>query len=144
MKTLADTMKRLIGPTGIFTSNAAASMASQSVVSRSTFDRLRNGDRIGASAVAIDKLDGVADTFGVEVWQLFVPGMDPRCFVPRLAATDEVGASLSEDEKQLLNAYRALGAKEREYLLADAEKYRGRVGQPSVAAGLADLDVRKD
>lgn len=121
MKILADTMKRLIGPEGIYTSNAAASAASQTV-SRSTFDRLRNGDKIGASAVAIDKLDGVADAFDVEIWQLFVPGMDPRNYVPKLLS-DELEASLPKDERELLAAYRALGKREKTYLLADAQKY---------------------
>ncbi len=122
MKTLADTMNRLIGPTGIYSSNANASAATQTV-SRSTFDRLRNGDKIGASAAAIDKLDGVAATFGVEVWQLFVPGMDPRNNVPKLVTDEELEAVLPEDERDLLAAYRALGKKEKKYLLADATKY---------------------
>lgn len=128
MKTLAETMNRLIGPAGIYSSNAAASTASQTV-SRSTFDRLRNGDKIGASAVAIDKLDGVAAAFGVEVWQLFVPGMDPRSYIPKLVTDGELEAALPEDERKLLAAYRALGKKERQYLLADAQKY---------------LDIKKD
>ncbi|HCP77731.1 MAG: hypothetical protein CML16_11115 [Pusillimonas sp.] len=83
---------------------------------------MRNGDKLGASAVAIDKLDGVADAFDVEVWQLFVPGMDPRSYVPKLLS-DELEKSLPEDEQKLLSAYRALGKKEKAYLLADAQKY---------------------
>lgn len=122
MRTLAETMNRLIGPGGIYSSNATASAATQTV-SRSTFDRLRNGDKIGASAVAIDKLDGVAEAFGVEVWQLFVPGMDPRHNLPRLVADGELEAALPEDERDLLEAYRTLGKKEKKYLLADAAKY---------------------
>ncbi|TEA78665.1 hypothetical protein [Allopusillimonas ginsengisoli] len=124
MKTLAETMNRLIGPEGIYSSNVTASAASQGAVTRSTFDRLRNGSKIGASAVAIDKLDGVADAFGVKVWQLFVPGMDPRYYVPALAE-EGAASDLSADEKRLLNAYRALGKKEQQYLISDAEKYLG-------------------
>lgn len=123
MKTIAATMNRLIGPDGVYSSNATASAASQGVVSRSTFDRLRNGDKLGASAVAIDKLDGVAKAFGVEVWQLFVPGMDPRGHRPTLATEDQSAQILSAEEKSLLEAYRAMGKKERQYLLADAQKY---------------------
>lgn len=122
MHILAETMKRLIGPDGIYSSNATASAASQGV-SRSTFDRLRNGDKIGASAVAIDKLDGVAKAFGVEVWQLFVPGMDPRSCRPQLVTEEEASQMLNSEEKKLLEAYRALNKREREYLMADAQKY---------------------
>lgn len=123
MKVLAETMKRLIGPIGIYSSNQAASDASQGV-SRSTFDRLRNGDKMGASAVAIDKLDGVAAALGVEVWQLFVPGMDPRTNLPRLATDAELQRGLSKDEQALLEAFRSLGPTERGYLLEDARKYQ--------------------
>lgn len=125
MKVLAETMKRLIGPTGIYSSNQTASDASQGV-SRSTFDRLRNGDKMGASAVAIDKLDGVAAALGVEVWQLFVPGMDPRTNLPRLATDAEPQRGLSKDEQALLDAFRSLGPTERGYLMEDARKYLGK------------------
>lgn len=122
MKILAETMNRLIGPSGIYSSNASASAASKTV-SRSTFDRLRNGDKIGASAVAVDTLDGVAAAFEVEVWQLLVPGMDPRNNLPKLITDEQIEASLPADEQKLLAAYRALGKKGRQYLLADAQKY---------------------
>lgn len=121
MKILADTMNRLIGPGGVYSSNATASAASDGV-SRSTFDRMRNGDKIGASAVAIDKLDGVAKAFGLQVWQLFVPGVDARN-PPRLASETLDRLDLSDEEKQLLDAFRKLSATERRYLLVDAKKY---------------------
>lgn len=121
MKILAETMNRLIGPTGLYSSNATASAASGGV-SRSTFDRIRNGDKLGASAIAIDKLDGVASAFGVEVWQLFVPGLD-LVNKPVLASAAQSGPALSQDEKKLLEAFRQLGEKERDYLLADVKKY---------------------
>lgn len=74
---LADNLNRLIDkPGGVYSSNDVAAKASQGAVSRSTLDRLRKADRVGATAVGIDKLEGVAKTFGVEVWQLFVPGLD--------------------------------------------------------------------
>lgn len=119
MKILAETMNRLIGPDGIYSSNASASAASDGV-SRSTFDRIRNGDKLGASAIAIDKLDGVAKVFGLEVWQLFVPGLDINN-KPTLGG--EPQSTITHEEKKLLDAYRALGTKEKEYLLADAKKY---------------------
>mgnify|MGYP001072585416 FL=1 len=77
MKILAENMNRLIGPGGHYSSNAAASAASDGIT-RSTYDRVRNGDKAGASAIAIDKLDGIAKAFGLEVWQLFVPGIEPN------------------------------------------------------------------
>ncbi len=124
MKILAETMNRLIGPGGYYSSNASASAASNGV-SRSTFDRIRNGDKLGASAIAIDKLDGVAEVFGVEVWQLFVPRMDPKN-PPKLISTEQTMPDLTKEEKKLLDAYRSLGGKEKAYLLADAGKYLER------------------
>lgn len=123
MKILADTMNRLVGPGGIvYSSNASASAASKGVVSRSTFDRIRNGGKIGASAVSIDKLDGVAKAFGLEVWQLLVPGMDIS--QPPVLASEELTApALAPEEKKLLDAFRKLSPKERDYLMADAKKY---------------------
>lgn len=121
MKILAETMNRLIGPTGVYSSNAAASAASDGV-SRSTFDRIRNGDKLGASAIAIDKLDGIAKVFNVDVWQLFVPGLDLDN-KPMLASSAQSGPVLTSEEKKLLEAFRKLGSKEQEYLLADAKKY---------------------
>lgn len=122
MRILAETANRLIGPDGIYSSNATASAASHGV-SRSTFDRIRNGDKIGASAVAIDKLDGVAEAFGVEIWQLFVPGMDPRTNRPQLVTKEQQAQTLDDEEKKLIEAYRALSKRERQYLMADAQKY---------------------
>lgn len=75
MKVLAENLNRLIGPGGVYSSNVSASAASDGIT-RSTFDRARKGDRLGASAIAIDKLDGIAGAFGLEVWQLFVPGIE--------------------------------------------------------------------
>lgn len=121
MKILADTLNRLIGPGGVYSSNVAASAASNGIT-RSTFDRARNGAKLGASAIAIDKLDGIAKTFGLEVWQLLVPGLDINN-PPKLESTDGPTVSLSSEEKRLLNAFRKLSAKERAYLLADAKKY---------------------
>lgn len=121
MKILADTMNRLIGPSGVYSSNATASAASDGV-SRSTFDRIRNGNKMGASAVAIDKLDGVAKAFGLQVWQLFVPGLDIKN-PPRLASSDLQQLQLSDDERRLLEAFRKLSDMEKRYLLADAKKY---------------------
>lgn len=75
MKVLAENLNRLIGPGGVYSSNVSASAASEGIT-RSTYDRARNGDKLGASAIAIDKLDGIAKAFGLEVWQLFVPGIE--------------------------------------------------------------------
>lgn len=121
MKILAETMNRLIGPTGRYSSNAAASSASEGV-SRSTFDRIRNGDKLGASAIAIDKLDDISKVFDVDVWQLFVPGLDLDN-KPTLASAAQSGPALSPEEKKLLETFRKLGNKEQTYLLADAKKY---------------------
>lgn len=121
MKTLAETMNRLIGPGGVYSSNASASAASQGV-SRSTFDRIRNGGKLGASAISVDKLDGVAKAFGLDVWQLFVPGMDIGQ-PPVLASDAQIAPALTPEEKKLLDAFRKLSSKERDYLLADAKKY---------------------
>ncbi len=77
MKILAENLNRLIGPGGVYSSNVAASQASDGIT-RSTYDRARNGDKVGASAIAIDKLDGIAKAFGLEVWQLFIPGIEPN------------------------------------------------------------------
>lgn len=85
LATLAANMKRLINRVGgVYSSNEAAQKGSQGRVSRSTFDRLRNIDKAGSTAVGIDKLDGVAKTFGIEVWQLFVPDLDIKS-PPKLA-----------------------------------------------------------
>lgn len=89
VKILSDNMKRLIGPRGVYSSNAAASAASNGVT-RSTYDRARNGYKIGAPAIAIDKLDGIAKAFGMEVWQLFVPDIDVNN-PPRLVDDAEIG-----------------------------------------------------
>lgn len=121
MKILAETMNQLIGPNGVYSSNAAASSASEGV-SRSTFDRARNGDKLGASAIAIDKLDGIAKVFGVEVWQLFVPGLDLDN-KPTLASVAKSTPVLTSEEKKLLEAFRKLGSQEQKYLLVDAKKY---------------------
>lgn len=129
MRILAETVNRLIGPDGIYSSNATASAASQGV-SRSTFDRIRNGDKIGASAVAIDKLDGVAKAFGVETWQLLVPGMDPRTNRPQLVTNEQAAQTLDEEEQKLVDAYRALSKRERQYLMADAQKYLSTKREP--------------
>src|SRR5690606_13326751 len=106
MKILAETMNRLIGPDGVYSSNAAASAASQGV-SRSTYDRIRNGGKIGASAISIDKLDGVAKAFGLQVWQLFVPHMDISQ-PPMLASEAQLAPALTPEEKKLLDAFRKL------------------------------------
>jgi len=121
MKILAETMNRLIGPGGVYSSNASASAAAPGV-SRSTFDRIRNGGKIGASAISIDKLDGVAKAFGLEVWQLFVPKMDISQ-PPVLASETQISPAITPEEKKLLDAFRKLSSKERDYLLADAKKY---------------------
>lgn len=79
LQILSDNMNRLISKAGgVYSSNEAAQKGSQGKVSRSTFDRLRNIHKVGATAVGVDKLDGVAKTFGVEVWQLFIPGLDAK------------------------------------------------------------------
>lgn len=93
---LAANMNRLIGRGGVYSSNEAAQKASQGRVSRSTFDRLRNIDKAGAVSVGVDKLEGVAKTFGLEVWQLFTPNLDPHR--PRKLAEDHVSSTLDFDE----------------------------------------------
>lgn len=92
--TLAANMNRLIGRGGVHSSNEAAQKASQGRVSRSTFDRLRNIDKAGSVSVGIDKLDGVAKTFGVEVWQLFTQNLDVRK-PPRLANESNAQSTLA-------------------------------------------------
>lgn len=43
-------------------------------VGKSTVDRLRNG----TTPVNLDYIDALAQAFGLDAWQLLVPGIDPR------------------------------------------------------------------
>lgn len=130
--TLAANMNRLIGRGGVYSSNEAAQKASQGRVSRSTFDRLRNIDKAGAVSVGVDKLDGVAKTFDVEVWQLFVDGLDVRD-KPKLATKDDAPA-LPAFEVVDLQKITALDKKK----LAQIE------AAILLTAAQLDLDVKKD
>lgn len=93
---LAANMNRLVGRGGVYSSNEAAQKASQGRVSRSTFDRLRNIDKAGSVSVGVDKLEGVAKTFGLEVWQLFTPNLDPHR--PRKLADEQTSKAPDFDE----------------------------------------------
>lgn len=51
-------------------------------VGRGTVQRIRDGD----SATSLSILTKIAEAFGLEVWQLMVPGLDPDK-LPELAAS---------------------------------------------------------
>jgi len=86
---LANNLNRLIDKRGgVYSSNDVAANASQGAISRSSLDRLRKVDRIGATAVGVDKLPGAAKIFGLKVWQLFIPDVDIKN-PPKLATSEQ-------------------------------------------------------
>ena len=129
---LADNLNRLIGPGGMYSSNEAAQKASQGRVSRSTFDRLRKIDRAASVSVGIDKLEGVAKTFQVEVWQLFVENLDPKN-PPRLASAEDASVSPAFESIDMTKLARL-----------DANQVSKLEGAILLAAAQLGLDVRKD
>lgn len=114
LKTLSETMSRLVGPEGKFTSNAHA--AKSTGVSRSTIDRIRNATKPGISAVGIDKIATLSEGLGIEGWQLMVPGMSLDR-PPRLES-----AAKDPHEIELLDVFRQLGSAEKIYVILKARE----------------------
>lgn len=131
LSTLAANMNSLINRDGgMYSSNQAAEKGSLGRVKRSTFDRLRNIDKDGATMVGIDKLEGVAKTFGVEVWQLFVPNLDLNN-PPRLAEGEMKALPLEGVDLNKLSTL-------------DATKRAQLEGAILYAAAQLGIDIKKD
>ena len=73
--------------------------------------------------VRLETIEAIAKKFGFEAWQLLVKGFDPSA-PPQLAGVD-----LPEDQRQLLEAYRALDDDTRPALLNRAQSLREAVVQ---------------
>lgn len=71
--------------------------------------------------VRLETIEAIAKKFGFEAWQLLCPGFDPRN-PPALSGVD-----LPEDQRQLLEAYRALDEDTRPALLNRAKSLREAV-----------------
>jgi len=69
------------------------------------------------------KKRGVPPEWHAPIARLFGRSIDELLGGEPESSGNEFEHALPEDERQLLAAYRALGKKEKKYLLADAEKY---------------------
>lgn len=115
MSTLIERLKEVMAAKGW---NTPQQLADVSGVSRSAAAQwLGQGSKIIHSIGNMEAAENLERETGYRaLW--IAKGQGPK-FVSHGEAED----ALREDERQLLTAYRALGKKEKKYLLADATKY---------------------
>ncbi|WP_323011526.1 helix-turn-helix transcriptional regulator [Castellaniella sp.] len=109
-------------------------IASRTGVSKSTIARARTGE----TALKIDNLEDLAKAFGMEAWQLLVPGVEPDK-PPILVDSPEVAATTAWPFADIvsLEEYRSLPVEDqmaiREYIEMKVHKHASKTFRPDKA-----------
>jgi len=100
-------------------SNAALEKKTNGRLTRSTVDRVRRAE----GSAGVESVAEIARAFGLDLWQLFVEGLDPGQ-LPSLGHDDPDGVSaLSEEERMLLVSFRSLNPAFQQLILNDIDRY---------------------
>ncbi|PQZ60004.1 hypothetical protein CQ050_26920 [Achromobacter sp. MYb9] len=100
-------------------SNAALEKKTNGRLTRSTVDRVRRAE----GSAGVESVAEIARAFGLDLWQLFVEGLDPAR-LPSLGQDDgEVTSALSEEEQALILTFRSLNPAFQQLVLNDIDRY---------------------
>lgn len=100
-------------------SNAALEKKTNGRLTRSTVDRVRRAE----GSAGVESVAEIARAFGLDLWQLFVEGLDPAR-LPSLEQDDgEATAALSEEERMLILSFRSLNPAFQQLILNDIDRY---------------------
>ncbi|WP_183016478.1 hypothetical protein [Achromobacter sp. UMC46] len=112
-------------------SNAALEKKTNGRLTRSTVDRVRRAE----GSAGVESVAEIARAFGLDLWQLFVEGLDPAQ-LPSLGHDDAIAMSaLSEEERMLVLSFRSLNPAFQQLILNDMDRYAEAERQTVVKKG---------